>query len=64
MAIHEINLFCKHFTNEGKTNLLSDASHNGKVLREVSGQNPSDAVGVQVFQLLQLCKTNIKMLSL
>lgn len=43
-------------TKKWWTNLLSDASHDGKVLREVSCQNPSDAVGIQVFQLLQLCK--------
>ena len=37
-------------------NFLADTRDNGKVLREVRCQNPRNPVGVQVFQLTQLCK--------
>ena len=35
-------------------NLLPDPGHDGEVLREVGGQDPGDAVRVQVLQLAQL----------
>ena len=36
-------------------NLLSNSGDNSKILREISGQDPCDSVGIQVFQLTQFC---------
>jgi hypothetical protein len=35
--------------------LLTDAGHNGKVLREVRGEDASDALLVQLFGTLKIC---------
>ncbi len=47
--------FCKQKTTKnGVTHLLPDPRDDGEVLREVCGEDPGDAGGVEVLQLGQL----------
>lgn len=39
-----------------RMDFLPDPGHDSKVLREVSGQDPGDSVGVQILKLAQFCK--------
>ena len=44
----------KKTTKNGVTHLLPDPRDDGEVLREVCGEDPGDAGGVEVLQLGQL----------